>query len=103
MGGFAVSDNLYFFGSLGLWLVIGIILTVYRIKRGRSKNFIFFLLLNIVIGLIYSYVWFTQIAKDGVSEMAGILLYGIAALILISIETIICNSKGSSQGMDINK
>lgn len=98
-----MSDNLFFFGSLGIWVFIGIIFILYRIKSKRSKNFIFFLLLNIVIGLIYSYVWFTRIAKDGVSEMAGILLYGIAALILISIETIICNVKGSSQGIEINK
>jgi hypothetical protein len=98
-----MSDNLFFFGSLGIWVIIGIIFILYRIKSERPKNFIFFFLLNIVIATIYSYVWFTQIAKDGVSEMAGILLYGIAAIILISIETIICNIKGSSQGIDLNK
>lgn len=50
-----------------------------------------------VISLVYSYLWFYHIAVDGISQVAGIILYGIIALILIIIQTIICNVKVSSK------
>lgn len=92
-----VSDTLFFFSSLGIWVFVGVFFILYRIKSKRSKNFIFFLLLNTVIFLVYSYLWFFHIAVDGISQVAGTLLYGIIALILIIIQTIICNVKSSSQ------
>jgi len=98
-----MSDDLFFFGSLGVWVVFAIIIILYRIKNRKTRNFIFFLIVNVVIGLILSCTWFTQIAKDGVSEMTGIFLYGIVALIFIIIGTIVCNIKGSNHHMDITK
>ena len=98
-----MSDILFFFSSLGIWVFIGVFFILYRIKSRRSKNFIFFLLLNTVIFFVYSYLWFFHIAVDGISQVAGNLLYGIIALILIIIQTIICNVKGSSQRNNRNK
>ena len=98
-----MSDTLFFFSSVGIWIFISVFFILYRIKSRMSKNFIYFLLLNIVILLVYSYLWFFHIAIDGISQVAGTLLYGIIALILIIIQTIICNVKGSSQRNNRNK
>ncbi len=92
-----MSDTLFFWCSLGIWGVISVLFLLYRMKNKSSKHFLFFLLLNIVILLLYSYTWFFHIAIDGISQVAGVLLYSIIALMLISIQTILCTVKRSSK------
>ena len=91
-----VSDTLFFISSIGVWIVIGVFMILYRMKGKRSKNFIFFLCINSFIFLLFSYIWFFYVAIDGISQVNGVFLYGIIALIITIIETLLSRRKGSS-------
>ena len=91
-----MSDILFFFSSIGIWIVIGVFLILYRMKGKRSKNLTFFLCINSFIFLLYSYIWFFHIAIDGISQVNGVFLYGIIALFITIIETLLSRRKGSS-------
>ena len=91
-----MSDTLFFFSSIGIWIVIGVFMILYRMKGKRSKNFTFFLCINIFIFSLFSYIWFFHVAIDGISQVNGVFLYGIITLIITVIETLLSRREGSS-------
>jgi hypothetical protein len=84
-------DTVFFFSALTLFFVAGIVFSIIRIKNKNEKHGIFFTGMNSILFLFCSYLWFFEIAIDGISQVFVVLLFGIAAALLTGAEILFCH------------
>ncbi|ALC90798.1 hypothetical protein AM500_14130 [Bacillus sp. FJAT-18017] len=84
-------DTVFFFSAITLFLVAGIVFSFIRIKNKYEKHGIFFTGINSILFLLCSYLWFFEIAIDGISQVLGVLMFGIAAVLLTVAEILFCH------------
>lgn len=79
-----MTDKVFFFSSLALWILIGIIVSSAILRKNKNKNFIILFYINIVIAVVISYLWFFEIAIDGISQVVGVFVYfGVSVVLTI--------------------
>jgi|tagenome__1003787_1003787.scaffolds.fasta_scaffold19383951_1 hypothetical protein len=96
-----MSDIVYFWGSLSIWLLLSVLVVIMRNKQ--KGHLLYFFLLNIIICLLISYFWFYWIATDGVSQVIGVILYLIIALVLTLVQMVIFKIREKTHKMGIPK
>lgn len=77
-----MTDKIFFFSSLSLWILIGITVSYVILRIKKYKNFITFFIINILIGIVISFLWFFEIAIDGISQVVGVFIYLGVSLVL---------------------